>query len=81
LLKRIAKILDEFEGQLRWTITIKDEYRNRLIQPKELEQLSDKVGNSIHRLTEELGPRIYDLCDKAVADIEPLCDWIEMKLL
>lgn len=80
--EKIRKVLLDFVGHERWTMSGKEEFKNQLIEPMVLKDLREKNGQFDKEwLVDKLGQRYFDICDNTVEDIEPLCQWIESKLL
>lgn len=80
--EKIRKVLLDFVGRERWTMSGKEEFKNQLIEPMVLKDLREKNGQFDKEwLVDKLGQRYFDICDNTVEDIEPLCQWIESKLL
>lgn len=80
--KKIKDIIDSFNGTTRWTMSSKEGFKNHMIEPNEFKKLRDSNPElKKDNLLTSLGEQYYDLCDKALDDVQPLCHWIQSKLL
>jgi hypothetical protein len=80
--KKIENIIDNFNGRTRWRISSKEGFKNHMIEPSEFKELRESSPNvQMDNFLTSLGEKYYDLCDEALDDIQPLCHWIESKLL
>ncbi len=80
--KKIKDIIDGFNGATRWTMSSKEGLKNHMIEPTDFKELRDSNPElKRDNLLSSLGEQYYDLCDKALNDVQPLCRWIESGLL
>jgi hypothetical protein len=80
--EKLTRIIIDFKGRERWTMSGKDGFKNQLIGPMVFNELREKNGHlDKDWLINQFEQRYFDICDNAAEDVEPLTQWIESRLL
>ncbi|NME72757.1 hypothetical protein [Flammeovirga aprica] len=79
---KLENIIKNYDGELKWTMSTKEGRKNWLIEPEVFKSIrNDYESSQKDSIIKIIGDKYYEYCDKAVNDIEPLCNLIKEKFL